>query len=138
MANYEAYVRSNYFRVKNEAAFRQWAEGLRLDVPVDEKMPDGEQRFAIYSNDVGGWPQWREPERDEAGDEVDFVAELQDHLADDDVAILLEVGHEKLRYLGGSAQVCTPQEIRSVNLTEEAMRIARELSGDRAVTSSEY
>lgn len=50
MANYYATARSNYFAVKDEMTFRQWAEfaGLKvLDPDHKDKSADGIRRFAI-------------------------------------------------------------------------------------------
>ena len=55
MASWGGMSRSNYFRVKSEAAFRAWAEDLELVVIADEKG-----RLGFYSNaDDGGFPSWR-------------------------------------------------------------------------------
>lgn len=100
MANYVATARSNYFRVKNPVAFREWAESRLLDV-----QGDNEKGFMIYPSDYaeGSWPS--SVYDDDSGDytDIDLPGELAEHLADDYVAILEEVGHEKLRYLLGWA-----------------------------------
>jgi hypothetical protein len=103
MANYVGYARSNYFRVRDEAAFLCWSETLP---GVVARREDGnQQRFALLveDGDDGGWPNRRY--REEAGDEeeIDLHAELAGHLAEGEVAVLQEVGAEKLRYLVGYA-----------------------------------
>ena len=55
------------------------------------------------SNDSGGWPDsfWN----DDLGDyeEIDVSGQLAEHLADGEVAVLMEAGSESLRYVTGSA-----------------------------------
>ena len=108
MANYYATARSNYFAVKDETTFRQWAEcaGLKvLDPDHKDKSADGIRRFAIApdTGDDAGWPDHRYNEETDEYDEVDVPRELAAHLRDGEVAVLMEVGSEKLRYLCGYA-----------------------------------
>lgn len=109
MANYYATARSNYFAVKDETAFRKWAECSELGIlepDHKEKPADGIRRFGITpqsGGDENGWPLSRlDPDTGEWED-FDVCDELSSHLADNEVAILLEVGSEKLRYLTGTA-----------------------------------
>jgi len=109
MANYYATARSNYFAVKDEKAFREWAGLLRLTILKPDhrdKVADGIPRFGIAPgdhDDSGGWPTmlWNKEACD--FDAIDVAEQLSAHLADDEVAVLLEVGNEKLRYLTGAA-----------------------------------
>lgn len=98
MANWYGSSRSNYFRVKDREAFLQWTEKRGLGV---FKSDENAEHFAIYSadNDNGSWPSY-DPEEDI---EIDLVAELAQHLPKGQVAVLMEIGAEKLRYLTGIA-----------------------------------
>ena len=95
MANWYVTARSNYFRVKDKDAFLKWANGRGLGVFKNEENAD---LFAIYGGegtDDGSWPSY-----DVEGDtEFDFVAELVQHLPKGQIAVLMEIGAEKLRYL---------------------------------------
>lgn len=95
MANWYGTSRSNYFKVENEEAFREWAESRDLQVL---ERPDG--LFGITPSSMsedGSWPSY-----DYDNDyEIDFQAELIEHLAEGQVAILMTIGAEKLRYLTG-------------------------------------
>src|ERR1035437_788409 len=103
MATWCGSSRSNYFRVKDEQKFRAWAE--QLGVEVWEGSGPGELgRFAIASEDGNGWPSVRYADVDAGTDDVDLVAELATHLVEGSVAILMETGAEKRRYLTGWAQ----------------------------------
>ena len=102
MANYIASARSNYFRVKDIDAFLTAMERVP-DVYV-ETDKDGSVVLTVQNSDWGGWPSYYYD--DENGiEEEDFdIAELvSEHLEEDSVAILMEVGAEKLRYVVGYA-----------------------------------
>jgi len=99
MANWYGSSRSNYFRVKDCDAFLQWVEKRGLGF-----FKNGEDAalFAIHSGDstdAGSWPSYDL----EADTEIDLVAELAQHLPKGEVAVLMEIGAEKLRYLTGIA-----------------------------------
>jgi hypothetical protein len=99
MANWYGSSRSNYFRVKDCDAFLQWVE--RRGLALFENSEDA-ALFAIHSGDstdAGSWPSY-DPETDT---EIDLVAELAQHLPKGEVAVLMEIGAEKLRYLTGIA-----------------------------------
>jgi hypothetical protein len=108
MANYYGVTRSNYFRVKNASAFKAWCHKRRLEFWTgDQHGVDPADEFFAISADVddwGGWPSFC-PEQDT---EIHFTAELARHLDPRDVAVLLEAGHEKLRYLTGKAIAVHP------------------------------
>ena len=95
MANWYGTSRSNYFKVENEEAFREWAE--RRDLEVLEN-PSGLFGVAPSSmSEDGSWPSY---DCDEDC-EIDFQTELIEHLAEGQVAIIMTIGAEKLRYLTG-------------------------------------
>ena len=112
MANWYGTARSNYFRVKDKDAFLKWADGRRLGVFKNEGSAD---LFAIYggeNTDDGSWPSY-----DVEGDkEIDLVAELAQHLPKGQIAVLMEIGAEKLRYLTGVA-IAVNHNGRVVQLT---------------------
>ena len=95
MANWYGTSRSNYFNVKDEGTFREWAERRDLEVLED---PSGLFGVAPSSmSEDGSWPSY------DCDDdcEIDFQAELIEHLAEGQVAIIMTIGAEKLRYLTG-------------------------------------
>lgn len=102
MANWYGSARSNYFRVKDEAAFRALADRLQLGI-WEEDGTIG-KLFAIYpANENDGWPSSIRNEAANDWDETDVVDELAPHLADGQVAVLQCVGAEKLLYLTGQS-----------------------------------
>lgn len=107
MADYTGITRTNYFRVKNAAAFLSWCKDLQL-THWDKKFPEhpGDTFYAITADDRGncdGWPTYVEDEHGEQIDDYNFADDLAEHLDPRDVAILKEIGSEKLRYLTGYA-----------------------------------
>lgn len=119
MATYFAVARSNYFKVKDPAAFRAEADLYNLTVR-DAVQPSQRAEGLVMvqpDGDGGGWPSfvWD----DELGDEVevDVPALLARHLVEGQVAIIEEVGFEKLRYLCGFAVAVNNRgETRTVHL----------------------
>lgn len=99
MATYYGTARSNYFSVRDEIAFRTWAKTL----PGVHVRANGSGHFALFA-DEHGWPVYRDEDDDSNDGEIDVCAELSTHLADGEIAVLFEVGAEKLRYLNGWAE----------------------------------
>jgi hypothetical protein len=93
--NYEAVFRSNYFRVKNVPAFKRWCQKLDLTHIHGKRGYHGFLRS-------GPVPNTREDADGEVV-EIDFHQELATHLRAGEVAIVMEVGKEGMRYLIGSA-----------------------------------
>jgi hypothetical protein len=61
MANYNAAGRSNYFAVKDEAAFREWALSLGTDAITPDlcrTTADGVRPFGIAVGNHGGSGAW--------------------------------------------------------------------------------
>ena len=132
MANFYGAARSNYFEVKNPQAFLAWVEtvsGLgcwKADpAPIQSEESEAEKQrrnriFKVYSTDgdTGCWPSTIE---DDNGDFVDFdlVTDMAPHLADGQVAVLMESGAEKLRYVCGNAVAFTNEgKVVQVNLDD--------------------
>ena len=95
--NAEGVARSNYFKVKDEAAFRKALDGVNV------RVVDDDEHFALISNDGFGWPSevWKEGEDD--CEEIDVVAILREHLADGEIAVFMQAGHEGQRACWGHA-----------------------------------
>ena len=103
MANYVCTCRSNYFRVKDVKKFQEWvgkyAVEMRINVENLALVPD--ETLALFGTDPdgAGWPCFNP----ETGEQIDFFTEVSEHLKDGEVAIFMEAGHEKLRYVTGIA-----------------------------------
>ncbi len=136
MANYVGHARSNYFRVRDETAFLGWVETLPGVVARRDGTPE---RFVLLVEDAdgGGWPNRRYYEDMEDEEEIDLHAELAEHLAEGEVAILEEVGAEKLRYLVGYAvAVNYLGETLSVSIDEIYRKVHEDGWGDDVSTAT--
>lgn len=136
MANWYGSARSNYFRVKDTEAFLTWTEHRGLGVFKSEKMPGFLSIYPGDDLDSGGWPSY-DMEKDE---ELDLVTELSEHLAPGEVAVLLEVGAEKLCYLTGQAiAVNAKGRVVEVTLSEIYRKTARTFRiPESAITLAQY
>lgn len=96
MANYIPFARTNYFRVKDNDAFIKWLD----EIPGLEYYQDGKGFCILFDEGIPFWFY-----DDETGEEREllFMNELSAFLAEGEVAIAMEVGFEKLRYLTGVA-----------------------------------
>lgn len=113
MANYVCAARTNYFRVKDRNKFDAWVkdhgyrssggdEGLICLMPGD--------------SDDGAFERDYDEEKDEY---TPFSQMLAPFLADGEVAIIMEAGAEKLRYIVGHAvAVNNKGETTDVSLRE--------------------
>jgi len=125
MANYYAAWRSNYFKVKDAQAFKEWADHMP-DVRVCHKDGgddiDNADLYAVMQNeytDGAGIPSFFWDEETDESIDIDFAGELAKHLQDGEVAILMESGAEKLRYITGYAVAIKSDGSRhSINLDD--------------------
>ena len=132
--NMEATARSNYFRVKEGAAFRAWANRRGLYVVPTEQ--GGQNYFMIQPADGGSWPSESRDDQTGALEEFDLVPELARHLAEGDVAVLMEVATEGSRYVAGVALALNAAgETRRVCL-DDIYELAETLGTQ--VTKAEY
>lgn len=144
MANYYATARSNYFAVTDEEAFKAWAEkrGLTVMEPTHEFVQsDNVKRFAVHPNeqsDNGAWPQHEYDEENDEWVEIDFYSELAAYLISDEVAVLMEVGNEKIRYVAGNAvAINSKNEMVSIDLEQIYTAAAARQLGTK-ITRAEY
>lgn len=146
MANYNCTIRTNYFRVKDEDAFRVlmarvYGEegGVML---FEQKDKSGNPLFGFGS--YGGIAGVKNAMCDE-DDDVDetaydeFIDELKKLVAEDDAIIILESGHENLRYITGQAHIITSTEERFLDITKiAAQQAALMLQNPNYSTKCEY
>jgi len=142
MANYYAAARSNYFAVRDEQAFREWAKLLGLEIlePVHrDKVADGIRRYGITpgnGDDSGAWPTSLYNDDTDDFDDIDVSEQLSAHLADDEVAVLMEVGNEKLRYVCGSAVAVNHKGETAIVSIDDIYQAALKLGSN--ITRAEY
>lgn len=132
MANYECVVRTNYFHVKDEERFRALmdvvsAGNLEFWEKKDEK---GSPTFAFGSDGtIYGISNITEGSKCEADEEFcdEFLYQLKDLVADSEAVIIMEAGHEKLKYVTGTATVITSRAVVYIDLDKAACESARGL-----------
>lgn len=133
MANYYGFARTNYFHVKDLPAFKAELAPIAVEV-VDKGIDARLQRedaedglICVLSHDDGGWPSEYLNDNDEII-EIDIADIIARHMIDDEVAIGMEIGYEKLRYLIGYAwAVNSKGETRSVSLNDSILELAKQL-----------
>ena len=103
MANYVAICRSNYFKVVDENNWIEFCERMGVESVVEWSTEYQCNLYGFLVPNGEGIPVsiWNEDIND--SEDVDFVIELSHHLPEDWVAIIMEVGFEKMRYLIGYA-----------------------------------
>lgn len=139
MANYVCAQRTNYFRVTNVEAFEALIGQLQ-----------GEDSVEIFTKEIGGvayygfgscapLAYYPDGDDEDAAEWEGFEDELAKLLPDDEAVIILEAGHEKLRYVTGGATVITNNGSRYIDLRRSAVSCARELLGNpNWETEAEY
>lgn len=135
MADWYGTARSNYFRVKDPDAFQQWADRRGLGVFKHEEHAE---LFAIHSgnSDNGSWPSYDM----EADTEFDLLAELAERLVKGQIAVLMEAGAEKLRYVTGVAIAVNHKgRVVDLSLNDVYRKAARTFRlAESEITRAEY
>ena len=130
-------TRSNYFAVRDTAAFRTYCERHGLQPITDARNPllHG---FLIPDGEMAQWdgqpPDLTdEPEDFDTGD---YLHELPRHLADSHVAVVIQVGSDKTRFLFAHAWAFNSNgDVREADINS-IYTLAQELGG--TVTRAEY
>ena len=100
MSQWSGHARTNYFQVKDPAAFQ--AEFAKYDLEI---LTNKDGSFGLISEEeFGGWPSNILNEEQDNWEDIDIPYLVAGHLADDEVAVFQEVGNDKLKYLTGSAR----------------------------------
>lgn len=134
MANYYANARSNYFRVTDREKFATRMEAFP-DVSVHDGK-DGSLCLLADQGDGGGWPSCAFDSETDDYVEADLFGVVAQHLAEGEVAVFLEAGAEKLRYICGFAVAINARgERREVGLND-IYDLAAELGPN--VTQAQY
>lgn len=131
MADYSCAARSNYFLVKDREAFDRALEPF--DIDICERASD--ERICLLVTISSGWPNYLYDEESDDDIDIDIAELVAPHLAGDDVALFVEAGAEKLRYVNGWAIAVNGKgERREVHLSD-IYDLAKELG---SCTQAEY
>ena len=134
MANYYETARSNYFLVKDVDAFKAELKGSGLDV---QSVEDDLNRVALFADmeQTGAFFEFYDNDNFESI-ELDWEGIFNRHLVDNQVAIIMGAGAEKLRYINGWAEAYNNKgEKRVINLGS-IYDLAKELGSE--ITRAEY
>jgi diaminopimelate decarboxylase len=120
MANYYASARTNYFAVTDLEAFKADIESKTSSVQVVSQEKDGLTLVGLLgSDDDGGGFPFEYQDEDGEYVELDWAEIFKAHLEDGWVAIIMESGAEKLRYIAGYAVAYNSKgETVSLNLDD--------------------
>ncbi len=129
MTNYCGEARTNYFRVKDLKKFEADLERI----PGIDLVQRG-VHFAIICTTGEGLPTL-----DHDDNEIDLPALIAPHLDNDSVAVLIEVGSERVRYLHGYAVAIHPNgETLNINLNDIYREAQEAFGGDVEITYAHY
>lgn len=143
MAEYICAIRTNYFHVKDEEKFRDFADNIYCgdgDFEVwEDKDKEGKTVFGFgCCSAISGIITDSDEEDDNTAYDR-FIDELQKLVAEDDAVIIYEVGREKLRYLNGLATIITSDGYKYLDISDESVKLAREmLKNEEWTTKSSY
>lgn len=140
MANYYCQIRTNYFRVNDPDAFREFMSRVYtteddLELWEGIKGDDLLFGFGAYSGILGYMDKNPRDvdDQDDWDDAFDkFIDGIQKYIADGDAVIIIESGYEKLRYLVGSATIITSDNYEYFDISEIAVARAREILGNNS------
>jgi len=123
--------------VKDSELFRQFmvrVYGVNGTVELwEEKDANGQTMFAFGSyGGIGGLRNAAEDTSEDADESAydEFICGLQQNVQTDDAVIILESGHEKLRYLTGSAEIITCNGLEQLDISDLAQHHAAIMLGN--------
>ena len=134
MANYNGCARTNYFHVTDEEKYKKLYKGLvGTDdeiISFDQNDKDGKPLHGFGSYGTIYWspskaednPDWLDNDDTDGFD--DFLQQIKTILPDNEAFVIIETGHEKLRYLVGFATIVTNKDIQCIDLTNITEKVA--------------
>ena len=126
MADYICWVRTNYFKVKDENALRELLDQCTANDKIElHSSGKGVEKQFCFTCD--GRIYGLENREGNKEDFDGFILELQKLLPSHEAILLQEVGHEKFCYLVGSVLIITETEIQYIDVKEKAVEVARKL-----------
>ena len=103
MANFYGTARTNYFKVKSPEKFKEYVDTIPGAILISKK----EDRATLYGyymdNEYGTFPSSGRYADDDEEYDIDVVDDIVAYLAEGSVAVFMDCGAEKCRYLTGCA-----------------------------------
>lgn len=137
MANYYGTARTNYFAVKDAEAFKNEMAEISVNVIEQAHPTEGTLYGFLDADPDGGGMPWEKLDEDsDEYIEIDWAGLFSRHLKDGWVAVMMEAGAEKYRYLTGYAVAYNNKgESRTINLSD-IYKVALEIGTE--ITHAEY
>ena len=128
MANYECAVRTNYFHVKDEIAFKEFmGKVVCTEYDLDIFESSDEKGETIYGFGCYGSIMGLATEGEDEYSYDKFIDGLQKIIESNDAIIIFEAGHEKLRSIGMYADIITSEGYNMLNLEHMAVESAKNM-----------
>ena len=128
MANYECAVRTNYFHVKDEFAFKEFmGKVVCTEDDFDIFESSDEKGETIYGFGCYGGIMGIATDGEDEYSYDKFVDGLQKIIESNDAIIIFEAGHEKLRSIGMYADIITSEGYNMLNLEHMAVESAKNM-----------
>lgn len=137
MSDYIETVRSTDFLVNDKVKATKILSSIVTDGELYYDVEDTDTEnvykcwFGAYGGISGLYSNY-DSDEDDGEDDMDadyalFVSELQSILLEDSYINIIDVGNEKLRYVGGGCLVITKNDSEYINIIEEGHRLAKVL-----------
>lgn len=127
MADYLSWTRSNVFKVTDKEKFIDVINNLESDGIIEFREHDGDKEGETKVQFmVDGTLSGYETENGDF-EFIPVIEDIQTLLPDGEVCVIIEAGHEKLRYVDASVLVITNETYFSKGLVEYAQEKSREM-----------
>ena len=127
MANYVSCTTTNYFQVTSEQELRDLVS--RIDCADEIEISSATEKGKTYYS-LCAYGSFLGLIDNDVTD--DLYKEFQRILPDGEVLVIFEIGHEKLRYVGGSTAVITNETYQYKSLKDVAETMARNITSNPA------
>ena len=127
MADYHGYITTNNFQVTSEQELRDLVSRIDCEDEIEISSCTKKGKTYYYLCACGNF-YGLIGDNDSKG----LYKEFQKILPDGEVLALIEIGHEKLRYVKGSTTVITNKTYQSKSLHNIATKMARTITNNPA------
>ena len=112
MADFNCCVRSNYFRVTDEEKLKHIIDSLEAngEIKLWDAYNENQERIFTFGCEGDIWGS--DPDASNFDEDLKKIGEL---LPDGEALMVMQVGHEKLRYVSGIAYIIT-NHLRDIGL----------------------
>lgn len=133
--NYNCITRTNYFRVTDEGKYKKLFDGISSDGEIYDFTTVNDNGDKVHGFGMYGDILYDKDDEDRFDC---FIDEIREILPPDDAMIIIQVGHEGLRYTTGWALVATKKESKFMSLEDMAIECAGSILGDHFTTRLNY